>query len=159
VRQPALQLAGEPQPVQVSYPAAVQQASIDTMRFADGSSIRIVEHGAGKVLWAAEPVELAENYEPAAALYRFAMHTADVSPAFRELQPLSPGVLAFATTLKDAVLYSFSSESLENQQIDIEDHLTETRLNFRLASALLGLAYRSVTAKKPSRNQDPTTNT
>jgi hypothetical protein len=55
-----------------------------------------------------------------------------VAPSFRELRPLSPGVLAYPTVLQDAVLYSFSSESLNDETVDIKDAITGARLNFSL---------------------------
>jgi hypothetical protein len=47
---------------------------------------------------------------------------------------LSPGVLAFPTMLKDAILYSFSSESLDDHEIDIEDSITKAMIHFTLAA-------------------------
>lgn len=38
-------------------------------------------------------------------------------------------VLAFTTVLSDAVLHSFSSESLQNQQVDLHDNLTTPTSN------------------------------
>jgi hypothetical protein len=77
-------------------------------------------------------VEFSEGYQPTAALYAFALSTAGVAPSFRELRPLSPGVLAYPTVLHDAVLYSFSSESLKEETVDIKDAITGARLNFSL---------------------------
>ena len=133
-RQSILRLPDEPETLEPTYPAEVQQGPIEILRFADGRSVEEVSHGQGKILWASDPVELAENYEPAAALYAYALKQAGVVPAFRQIHPLSPGVLAFPTVLKDAVLYSFSSESLQDSDVDLEDSLTKAHLHFRLAS-------------------------
>jgi hypothetical protein len=46
----------------------------------------------------------------------------------------SPCLQAFPTELKDAILYSFSSESLDDQKIDIEDAATKARVTFTLRS-------------------------
>ena len=151
VRQSALSLPGADRPLQVTYSATVQQGPIDTMRFADGVSVKVVEHGAGKVIWAADPVEFSEEYEATAALYRYAEKIAGVLPSFRQLQPLSPGILAFPTVLKDAILYSFSSESLDDQEVDLEDAATKARLHFILraqrgAMVLLHRPYGAVLA-------------
>jgi hypothetical protein len=62
------------------------------------------------------------------------MRAAGVVPAFREIHPLSPGVVAFPTVLKNAVLYSFSSESLDATDVDIEDSITKAHLHFRLGA-------------------------
>ena len=134
VRQSILKLPGEDRVLQVTFPAAVQQAPVDTMRFVDGNTVKIIEHGSGKIIWAADPVEFSEEYDATAALYNYAESIAGITPAFRQLQALSPGVLAFPTTLKDAILYSFSSESLDDQKIDIEDAATKTRIAFTLSA-------------------------
>jgi hypothetical protein len=134
VRESTMRLPGQSEVLEPSYPADVQQGPIEMLRFADRSSIQEVAHGRGKILWASDPVEMAENYEPAAALYAYAMNKAGVSAAFRQVHPLSHGVLAYATVLKDAVLYSFSSESLDDADVDIEDAITGARLHFRLGA-------------------------
>ena len=132
VRQSTLLLPGEPKPLQVTFSAAVQQAPLDTMRFEDGALIKVVRHGAGKVIWAADPVEFSEEYDSTAALYSYAMRQAGVEPAFTEQQPLSPGVLAFPTMLKNAVLYSFASELLDDEKVDITDRVSRAHIKFML---------------------------
>jgi hypothetical protein len=132
MRQSALRLPGSAQSLDVTYPAAVQQSPIEVLRFADGKSIEQIAYGRGKILWAADPVELAENYEPAAALYAYALGVAGVKPAYRQIQPLSPGVLAYPTVLPEAVLYSFSSERLDATEVDIEDTVSGAHLHFLL---------------------------
>jgi len=131
VRQSELQIAGQPA-VQVSFPTLVQQQSIEVLRFADGKSVETIQHGRGKILWAADPVEFSEDYDPTAALYRFALHDAGVAPSFDGT--LSPGVLAFPTVLDDAVFYSFSNESLDDQPVDIRDAVSGAHLKFTLSA-------------------------
>ena len=116
----------------LGFPAGVQQAATWTMRFADGKSVEIVPHGKGRVLWAADPVEFAEGYTAVAALYRWALDQAGLKPAFSEVQPLSPAVLAFPTVLDDAEIYSFSNESLDLQSVNIVDALTGAHIHFEL---------------------------
>ncbi len=134
VRQSALRLSSEAPLMQITYPPEVQQAPVEVLRFADGASLKQIVHGRGKILWAADPVEFAENYEPTATLYAYALTAVGVSPVFKQIHPLSPGILAFPTVLKDAVLYSFSSESLDDTDVDIEDSTTKAHLHFRLAA-------------------------
>ena len=133
VRQSELRLPGEA-PVDVSFGPTVQKLPLDVLRFADGKSVEAITHGQGRILWAADPVEFAENYAPAAALYRYALKTADVPAPFTQLAPLSPGVLAFPTVLDGAVLYSFSNESLDDQPIHLKDAVTGANIDFRLPS-------------------------
>jgi len=116
----------------LGFPAGVQQAATWTMRFADGKSVEIVPHGKGRILWAADPVEFAEGYAAVAALYRWALDEAGLKPAFREVEQLSPAVLAFPTVLDDAEIYSFSNESLDPQTVDIVDALTGAHIHFEM---------------------------
>jgi len=132
MRESSLRLPGGAQPMEVSYPAAVQQSPIEVLRFGDGKAVEQIALGKGKILWAADPVELAENDGPAAALYAYALSVAGVQPAYRQIHPLAPGVLAFPTVLPDAVLYSFSSESLDDSDVDLVDALTGAEMNFHL---------------------------
>jgi hypothetical protein len=116
----------------ISFPTLAQQLPLEVLRFDDGKSVEIIAHGQGRILWERDPVEFAENYSATAALYRYALHLAGVAPAFEETAPLSPGVLAFPTVLEDAVLYSFSNESLDAQPVDIVDALTHAHIHFVL---------------------------
>lgn len=134
VRQSTLSLPGHEHPLQVSYPAGVQQAPIEGMRFDDGASLKVVRHGKGRLIWVADPVAFAEGYDAQSALYAWALAQAGVAPAFTQLQPLSPGVLAFPTVLDDAVLYSFASDSLQDQTVDIKDAVTGARIHFTLGA-------------------------
>ena len=118
----------------LAFPAGVHQSETWTMRFAGSNSVEIVPHGSGRILWTADPVEFAEGYEVAAALYRWALDQAGVKPAFREISPLSPAVLAFPTVLSDAEIYSFSNESLDPQTIDIVDALTGAHIRFTIGA-------------------------
>ncbi len=102
------------------------------MRFDDGKSVEVVPHGSGRILWTADPVEFAEGYTASAALYRWALEEAGVKPAFREVEPLSPAVLAFPTVLNDAEIYSFSNESLDAQTVNIVDALTGAHIHFTM---------------------------
>jgi hypothetical protein len=116
----------------LAFPANVQQSETWTMRFADGKSIEIIPHGTGKILWTADPVEFSEGYSAISALYRWALDQAGVKPPFREIDPLSPDVLAFPTVLADAVLYSFSNESLDSRTVNIIDALTGAHIHFTM---------------------------
>jgi hypothetical protein len=107
-------------------------APIEVLRFADGQSVETISHGRGRIVWARDPLELSEGYTANAALYSYALKTAGIKPVFVALQPLSPGVLAFPTVLADGVLYSFSSESLNAEQVDLHDNLTGAHIQFEL---------------------------
>src|SRR5579883_372427 len=131
VRQSALNLTGQ-HPLLVTYSGHVQQSPVDVLRFADRKPVEVINHGGGRILWASDPVEMGEGYEPIAELYGYALHEAGVKSAFSGT--LSPGVLAFPTVLEDAVLYSFSNESLEDQTVDIRDAVSGARLKFTIGA-------------------------
>ncbi len=118
----------------LAFPANVQQSETWTMRFDDGKTIEVVPHGSGRILWTADPVEFSEGYTAVAALYRWALDEAGVKPAFREVEPLSPAVLAFPTVLAGAEIYSFSNESLDTQTVDIIDALTGAHIHFNMGA-------------------------
>jgi hypothetical protein len=114
----------------LGFPAGVQQAETWTMRFSDAKSVEIVPHGKGRILWASDPVEFAEGYAAVDALYLWALDQAGVQPVFREVEQLSPEVLAFPTVLHDAEILSFSNESLDSQTVNIVDALTGAHIHF-----------------------------
>ncbi len=118
----------------LSFPADVQQSATWTSRFADGKTVEVIEHGSGKILWTADPVEFSEGYSTVAALYRWALEQAGVQPSFREVTPLSPAVLAFPTVLTDGEIYSFSNESMDSQPVDIVDALTGAHIHFTMGA-------------------------
>jgi hypothetical protein len=131
VRQSTLQLHNG-KSEDISFPTLAQQLPLAVLRFADGKSVETIPHGKGRILWERDPVEFAENYSAVVALYRYTLDQAGVTPAFREMSPLSPGVLAFPTMLENAVLYSFSNESLDAQTVDITDEITHAHIHFIL---------------------------
>ena len=133
VRESELRLPSADATTAVSYPSEVQTAPIEIMRFAEGESVKSIPHGKGVMLWAADPVEFAEGYDAAAALYRYAMRKAGVGEAFKQVRPLSAGVLVFPTVMKNAVLYSFSSECFDEQPVDIVDSITKAHLRFAIS--------------------------
>ncbi len=120
-------------PLPLSFSADVQQSTAETMRFADDKTLEVIPHGSGRILFTAAPVEFSEGYLAVAALYRWALEQAGVKAAFQEGKPLSPDVLAFPTMLDNAVLYSFSNESMDAQRVDIVDTLTGANIQFTLA--------------------------
>jgi hypothetical protein len=161
LRQSSLQLPDAAQPTSVEFPAAVQQSPLETIRFANHSSVQTISHGQGKILLSADPVEFAESNQPAARLYAYALKVAGVIPAFREIQPLSPGVLAFPTVLPHAILYSFSNESSTDQPINIADTLTGAMLRFNLqaqrgAVVLMDRSNGKILTSYGKRSPEPT---
>ncbi len=117
---------------QLAIPVSfAEQKWLDALHFADGSTWKEIPRGKGRVLISAFPVELAEGNDATAAVYRLALRSASVLPAFDAKQGL-PGVLIRPTVFADSVLYLFMSESGQDEDVDITDKLTGTRLSFRM---------------------------
>ncbi len=125
-RQSTIRTSQEVIPVSFS-----EQKWLDALRFADGSTWKEIPHGKGRLLITAFPVELAEGNDSTVAVYKLALKTAGISPAFEARQG-TPGVLIRPTVFADSVLYLFMSESGQDEDVDITDKLTGARMNFRM---------------------------
>jgi hypothetical protein len=125
-----------------------QQNWLESLQFEDGSTFKEVPHGKGRVFWAAYPVELADDPQSAADLYRFVAARINLSPLFKELGPLARGVLIFPTILADSVLYVLASDSADDAQISILDNNTGVRISLKLASQHGAMAVISKKDKK-----------
>jgi hypothetical protein len=127
------------------------QGSLEALRFHDASFTEI-NHGKGRIFWAAEPVELAEGDEAAADIYSYVAGRVGIQPQFELATQLSPGVMAYPITLEDSVLYILVSDKAENASIDLRDKATGVRINLNLlgehaALALVGKKEKAVIAK------------
>ncbi|HKD03736.1 MAG TPA: hypothetical protein VKB77_14965 [Terriglobales bacterium] len=128
------------------------QSWLESLRFSDGSTLKEVPYGNGRIFWAAYPVELAEGTQPAADLYSDVAARAGIAPGYELLSPPLPGVLIYPTALEDSVLYVMISDSVADARIELRDKLTGTRLSLTLASqhaamAVLGRREKNVIAK------------
>jgi hypothetical protein len=129
-----------------------KQNLVESSRFKDGSTLREIPYGKGRIFWAAYPVELAEGTEAAAALYSYVAARIGVTPMFDVQAGLSPGILVFPIILDDSVLYIMTSESADDTKIDVRDKLTGAQLSLQLpaqhaALALIGKRSKTVIAK------------
>ncbi len=133
-----------------------KQSWLDALHFSDGSTLKEIPYGTGRIFWAAYPVELAEGTKAAADLYAYVAGRAGLEPIF-ELEPetqssLSPGVLIYPTLLDDSVLYVFVSDAAEDARINLRDKLTGGRLSLLLrgqhaALAVIGKQEKAVVTK------------
>ncbi len=120
-----------------------KQSLLDSLRFHDGSTLKVIPYGQGQIFWAAYPVELAEGSQATADLYACVAGELGIRPMYDVVSALSPGVLVYATVLEDAVLYVMTSESAATAKIDVRDRTTGLRLTLDLhgqhaAMALIG---------------------
>jgi hypothetical protein len=128
------------------------QGWLEYLGFSDGSSLKQTARGKGRIIWASYPVELAQDEIWAGLLYTPLAGAAGVPPQFDELQPLSPGVMAYAMQLEDSTLYIFVSDDANDSRVDIRDKSTGTKLTFTIraqhaALALIGKREKTVIAK------------
>ncbi|HYM79149.1 MAG TPA: hypothetical protein VE377_24455 [Candidatus Dormibacteraeota bacterium] len=129
-----------------------QQNWLDALRFEDGSTLKEIQHGKGRIFWAAYPVELAEDLPSTAQLYSYVTTRLNIAPAFTAQAALPPGVLVFPTALADSVLYVLVSDSADNATINIRDEVTGVQLSILLpaehaAIAVIGRKEKNVVAK------------
>jgi hypothetical protein len=135
---------------------AQKQNWLDALHFSDGSTLKEIPYGSGKIFWTASPVELAEGTQPAADLYAYVAGRIGLAPMF-ELLPdvqatLSPGVLIYPTELEDSILYVLVSDAAQDAKIDLRDKITGARLSLLLPSqhaamAVIGKREQNVVAK------------
>lgn len=128
------------------------QSWLEAMHFTDGSTLKEISYGKGRIFWAAYPVELAEGLDPAAALYSDVAGRIGISPIYDLQAPLSPGVLIYPVSLEDSVQYVMVSEAAEDSKIDLRDKLTGVRLTLQLpaqraAIAIIGKREKQVVGK------------
>ena len=125
-----------------------KQNLVEALRFRDGTTLKEILHGKGRIFWAAYPVEMAEGTDAAAALYAYVGGRAGVAPLYDTQGPASPGVLIFPMVLQDAVLYIMASESAEDTQIELRDKTTGASLGLKSAAQRAAMA---VVSKKSRR--------
>jgi hypothetical protein len=129
-----------------------KQTWLDALRFNDGSTLKEIPSGKGRIFWAAYPVELAEGSQPAADLYQYVATKAGIAPMFDTPSAVPAGVLVFPTILDDSVLYVIVSDSSDDTNVDLRDKLTGARVTLRIPSqhaamALVGKQEKRVIAK------------
>jgi hypothetical protein len=138
-----------------SIPLAFNQQDqnwLGALRFGDGSTLKQIPYGKGRIFWAAYPIELAEGAQATADLYSYVAKKVGTDPMFDLLSPLSPGVLVFPTVMQDSVLYVVVSDGAEDSNVDLRDKTTGARLTIPLASqhaamAVIGKQSKTVVAK------------
>jgi hypothetical protein len=129
-----------------------QQSWLDSLRFDNGETLKDIAHGKGRIFWTTDPVELSEDPQAAAELYRYVAAHVNVAPAFTTQSPLPPGILVFPTELADSVLYVMVSDSANDAAISLRDAATGTPLSLKLSAghaaiAVIGKKEKEVVAK------------
>jgi hypothetical protein len=125
-----------------------QQNWLASLHFDDGSTLKEIPHGKGRIFWVSYPVELNEEAQSTAELYAYVTNRSNIAPIFSLQSPLPPGVLAFPTALADSVLYVFVSDSANDAQVSLRDQLTGVQLAFSLPAEHAAIAVVSKKEKK-----------
>jgi hypothetical protein len=119
-----------------------QQAGqlLEYLRFEGGSTLKTFTVGRGQLFWAAYPIELAQESEAAASVYREVVERAGIPWSFTGHFAAGLNVLANATDLQDAVLYVFENESVNDAVLSLKDAATTVELKFTLPADRAALA-------------------
>src|SRR5215469_8228335 len=136
-------------PLSFGQPA---QNWLHALRFEDGSGLKEIAHGKGRIYWAAYPVELAEELSSASDLYSYVASHVGVSSLFSSTSAIPAGSLIFPTELADSMLYVMVSDSARDATINIRDEHTGVILTFSLprehaAIALIDKQQKKIVAK------------
>ena len=116
------------------------QGMLDSLAFADRSTLKETPYGKGRIFWCAYAVELSEGLDAPAALYAYVAGRVGITPMFDLQAPLSPGVLVWPTVLQDSVSYVLLSDNAEDAKVDLRDKLTGTRVTLTLAGQRAAIA-------------------
>jgi hypothetical protein len=95
------------------------------------ASVKVINHGKGKILWCPLPVEIAENDDATAALYEYALKQAAIAPTFT-MEKVNPAVLIRPTVFNKATLYALVSETERDHEIRFTPAETKVPIVLRL---------------------------
>jgi hypothetical protein len=126
-------------PIFLSFNQQAQQL-LEYLNFEKGATIKNFPIGRGQLFWAAYPIELAQESEAAATVYREVVERAGIPWSFTGHFLAGLNVLANTTDLQDAMLYVFENESASDAAVNLKDAATAVQLKFTLPSNRAALA-------------------
>ena len=100
-------------------------------------AVRLLTHGRGRVVWSPLPLEMSDESAATAALYRFALRTAGVTPVCTTDAPSS--VLVYAARFARHTLYTIVSETSGDLEVQVTDTETGTTHHARVAGGRAAL--------------------
>jgi hypothetical protein len=129
-----------------------QQGWLDSLHFEDGSTLKELPHGKGRIFWTSYPAELNEDPRATTELYAYVANRLNITPAFTQQSPLPPGVLVYPATLADSMLYVLISDSASDTPVNLRDQSTGASIAFTLpaehaAIAVIGKKEKKIIAK------------
>jgi hypothetical protein len=116
------------------------QQLLEYLSFAGASTLKNFPVGRGQLFWAAYPIELAQESEAPASVYREIVERAGIPWPFTGHFLAGLNVLANATDLQNAVLYVFENESANEAAVNLKDSATAVELKFTLSANRAALA-------------------
>jgi hypothetical protein len=99
---------------------------------AGGQTFADIPLGKGRILYAALPLELADQMDNVGRIYAYALKRAGVRQAY-ETSCDDPGILIAPTCLRDATLYVLTSESAAVSRVTFRDRLSGEDLRVPLS--------------------------
>lgn len=108
------------------------QQLLEYLNFEGGATLKNFPVGRGQLFWAGYPIEIAQESEAAASVYREVVERAGIPWSFTGHFVAGLNVLANATDLQDAVLYVFENESVNEALVNFKDVATAVELKFTL---------------------------
>jgi hypothetical protein len=126
--------------VTVTWPGSSARLSYGTDRttygergiLPGGQTFLDVQLGAGRILYFALPLELADQLNEVGRIYKYAMGRAGAGVAY-ETSCDDPGILISPTELPNATLYVLTSESMESSPVAFRDKLSGAGFRISLA--------------------------
>ena len=120
------------------------QSRFEAVHFDDGSSLKQVTLGQGKIFWSAYPAELAEDLRGTGMLYRYVQQQIGLTPLFGVTPngpsgsgvlvypEFSPGVLVYPVVSQNTLLYLFASTDATDADLHILDRATLQNMFLKL---------------------------
>jgi hypothetical protein len=103
-----------------------------------GQTFLEIPLGAGRILYSALPLELADQLDEVGRIYKYAMNRAGAGVAY-ETSCEDPGILISPTQLPDATLYVLTSESMESSPVAFRDKMSGADFRITLAAGRAAL--------------------
>lgn len=116
IREQMFRWAGEPLPL--TY-GGMKTTTLNRAEMPGEEQWAEITLGKGKIFFSALPLELNDHLDSLAAVYRYAIKAADVSPEYTTTMT-DPGLLICPTLLPDATLYVLTSET-NNTAVEFRD--------------------------------------
>jgi hypothetical protein len=107
-------------------------------QLSNGKTFDEISLGKGEILYFTFPIELADQLDGIAKIYKYASEQAGVDPSY-STSCSDPGILICPTELYNGTLYVFTSESANSSPFEFHDNLSGKRFMVHLEPGRAGL--------------------